>query len=955
MAKEAELLVSFGADFNDLKTAVEQAADSFDRLGKRLAVVGAAITATLTAIIVKSVAFGDNIGEMSERTGVSVETLTEFRLALEKNGSSLDSFATGMRKLSQNMVKASDDGGEAKNALDELGISATDAEGKARPLDAVFLDIAERFRGMEDGAEKTALAVSLFGRNGMELIPVLNLGRDGLRAEAEEARKLGIVLSTETVRGFSDADDSHRKFKASIEGLSLVLAKTLVPIFKGVNDALTGVIKTFTAAAEVCPPLTSFLTEMVGVAGLLATGVGAVILAYTGYIKNAGAIKGAIETIKVSTYLLLTENLSLVTVLKGLPAIAIAAFTGWKIGELINDVIGLRKAFFGVNWEFPGMAESFVVNHQKLRDLIALTGDSTLTVNSLVREYGSLENALSSVAFKYRDQIEAANKAKQQTSELEVALKALNLVGRDAAEKTLADMTRQFLLVKEAGAVSYGALVEMAGGIKELADKYDLLLNPTIRAFADDYMEGALESVRKMSDEFLRNLPRAIDYTTTEWLVLDALAQRNRITLNEVSGAAKTLDDQINELADSIGMSPATIRLMAYELGRLQLAMMGIHLPDLRIPENAAADVRRDLGAISLAWDDMIRDITQRWARAIENWVSGASSFKEFMTDTWEAIKAAFFRAIADMVAKWLTELVVDLIKGGGEAKSGVDKAMEGAGKAVNGLGDIVASVATKIGTVITTIASALTTALTTTATGISTAIVELATGIAAAINILAAAAPALLEIGLVAAAVYAAFNLAAALPNLISDIFGGGGGGADSDQSAWLRRIHANIQEIHDLMFIDFRSIFVHIQGVLDRINDGVWTTAGELGAKLDHMISIMSSLGSFQSGGIAWTPQVARIAEHEPEVIIPKSDLEHRTGIAAAVLPTPPGNGNGGGGVGGVVINYNPIIQAMDSQDIYKFMAGPGRDALVKLIRANTRGLTRQFAVETANYGGR
>ena len=65
-----------------------------------------------------------------------------------------------------------------QRAFRALGISLKDNGGNVKTSGDLFLDIAQKFSKMEDGAAKTALAIRLFGRAGAELIPLLNQGRD---------------------------------------------------------------------------------------------------------------------------------------------------------------------------------------------------------------------------------------------------------------------------------------------------------------------------------------------------------------------------------------------------------------------------------------------------------------------------------------------------------------------------------------------------------------------------------------------------------------------------------------------------------------------------------------------------------------------------------------------------------------------------------------------------------
>jgi len=103
-------------------------------------------------------------------------------------------------------------------------------------------------------------------------------------------------------------------------------------------------------------------------------------------------------------------------------------------------------------------------------------------------------------------------------------------------------------------------------------------------------------------------------------------------------------------------------------------------------------------------------------------------------------------------------------------------------------------------------------------------------------------------------------------------------------------------------------------------------------------------TEVGGYQRGGIAWRPQLARVAEVEPEIIVPLRQYQRRLAGAYSKPDT---------GVGGsVVINYAPQISAMDSQDVYRFMATKGREALEKIIKENVRGITRIISAETGRY---
>ncbi len=145
--------------------------------GVAIAGLGAAAVGGLAVLGKNAIDAADNLNDLSQRTGVGVETLSKFGAAAEDSGSSIDEVAKAMGKLSKGIV---DPASKANEALRSIGVSSTDTQGKIRSVDAVMLDIADKFSMLPDGAQKTALAMEIFGKSGANLIPMLNGGREAM-------------------------------------------------------------------------------------------------------------------------------------------------------------------------------------------------------------------------------------------------------------------------------------------------------------------------------------------------------------------------------------------------------------------------------------------------------------------------------------------------------------------------------------------------------------------------------------------------------------------------------------------------------------------------------------------------------------------------------------------------------------------------------------------------------
>lgn len=195
-----------------------------------VATAAAAAGAALSVAIKGSIDNADRMGELAQSVGVSVEALTSLGYAAKLSGSDTDSLATGLRKLSQNMLAvAQGSTGPVASAFNALGVSATNANGSLRASDEVLVDIADKFARMEDGATKTALAVQLFGRSGAELIPFLNQGREGIGALTAEADRLGVTISGTTANAAGAFNDTLDRLSATFSGVINQITAGVLP------------------------------------------------------------------------------------------------------------------------------------------------------------------------------------------------------------------------------------------------------------------------------------------------------------------------------------------------------------------------------------------------------------------------------------------------------------------------------------------------------------------------------------------------------------------------------------------------------------------------------------------------------------------------------------------------------------------------------------------------------
>ena len=356
---------------------------AFKNMGKALTVAGGAIVASFGLMIAKTANLGDEINDLSQRTGISTELLSSFKLAADKSGSSLEGFATGMKGLSRAMFDANDGLAASKEAFDQIGVAYTDAEGKLRPLNDVMLDVADRFKDMPDGARKSALAMRLFGKSGIDLIPMLNLGRAGLEKEADAARKLGMVFSKEAAKACDEFNDSLAELKGGMQGVGIQIGNALMPIVKGLVDGITTTITKVVAWTKTHEDLTRVLgTTALGLGSVMAV-LGPMLMMLPGLIKGWQGLAAALQ---LSTAALAASVAGLTALVA---AAAVAYDTVTRLTNAKNAAVDADYAAFESNQKLG----------QKLREVADAAGLTRAEFHQLTLKYDD-NNAAMAMAIK---------------------------------------------------------------------------------------------------------------------------------------------------------------------------------------------------------------------------------------------------------------------------------------------------------------------------------------------------------------------------------------------------------------------------------------------------------------------------------------------------------------------------------------------------------------------------
>lgn len=246
--------VSGGSSIDDLRKSVEKLNGSANGIGTAFSKAGTLLKGFIGIEAVRRVAdygmelikMGDRLDELSERTGVAATTLSSLSKTAQQSGVSLDDVATGMKKLSVNMVEAQNGSKEAARGFAALKLDPRSFKTSEEALYA----IADRFKNMEDGANKVAIAQALMGKSGEANIPWLNMGAEAMRKYGSTFSQEFISMSAKFTDLLDEIGFKSKKSAASIVEKFLPTMSEIVSVFAQAEKSGSGMQFIFDALNE---------------------------------------------------------------------------------------------------------------------------------------------------------------------------------------------------------------------------------------------------------------------------------------------------------------------------------------------------------------------------------------------------------------------------------------------------------------------------------------------------------------------------------------------------------------------------------------------------------------------------------------------------------------------------------------------------------------------------------
>jgi hypothetical protein len=229
--------IQIGADTSGFVSGINRAQSAMSGLGSMIqnVVGGAAVFSALAAAargFYGAIQAGDDLVDLNAQTGVAIDKLMELQLAFDLNGMKAEQVQPVLAKLQKSISEAASGSVEAAAKFAQMGLKISDLQGLT--ADEQLAKVGQAISKIENPAQRSAMAMEIFGKQGAKLLAVFSAGgMDKVR----ELLGTQAALMLENAGIFGQASDLLSVAGNKLQGFFVGVASEVVPQLMGVIEA----------------------------------------------------------------------------------------------------------------------------------------------------------------------------------------------------------------------------------------------------------------------------------------------------------------------------------------------------------------------------------------------------------------------------------------------------------------------------------------------------------------------------------------------------------------------------------------------------------------------------------------------------------------------------------------------------------------------------------------------
>lgn len=360
-----------GWDASQMMDGIAGIMDLAAASGEDLATTSDIVTDALTAFGLQasdSAHFADVLAQASSKSNTNVGLMGEtFKYVAPVAGAlgySIEDTAVAIGLMANSGIKGSQAGtalrstitrlakpvGEAKDAVEELGISITNADGTMKPLSQTMVELREKFAGLTE-EQKAQYAAMLAGQEGMSgLLAIVNASDEDFQKLTDEINNANGAAEDMASVMMDNTAGAVEQLKGALESAGILIGEKLTPYIRKLAEWITGLVEKFNSLSEE-------EQDQIVKFGLILATIGPVLLILAKVISVVSTVVKAFKlfgttmtTVKTSIDLVKAGYTGLATQMGGIPKLVAGISTGFggmlaPIAAVIAIVAVLVGAF----------------------------------------------------------------------------------------------------------------------------------------------------------------------------------------------------------------------------------------------------------------------------------------------------------------------------------------------------------------------------------------------------------------------------------------------------------------------------------------------------------------------------------------------------------------------------------------------------------------------------------
>lgn len=259
--------------------------------------LGGAIAAVASAAAFANLArntldAANHLDDMSTRLGIATEELSRLHFAAEQTGVSTQVLEMGLQRMVRRVGEAANGTGEARKALEALGVSAQELN-RLSP-DEQLRVLADAFARVENQGDKLTAWVKIFDTEAASMLQMVEGGSATLDEFAQRADALGVTMDTKTAKAATELKSKILELKAGFTGLANTIATYVVPAMVDLANKWNELINRSPAMQRSV----EIQKEIFEIQARLATGVGRGKLRNPADAARLEALKDELRTLR---------------------------------------------------------------------------------------------------------------------------------------------------------------------------------------------------------------------------------------------------------------------------------------------------------------------------------------------------------------------------------------------------------------------------------------------------------------------------------------------------------------------------------------------------------------------------------------------------------------------------------------------------------------------------------